>query len=137
MLRRTSISHPIDTAHHTHSVPALSVSVHGVFKNYNTIEDFKAADKAALFNDLADEVRPAFVIVLVLTRAQMWTSIITQKDVSKLNRFLLITFADLKKYQYYYWFAFPAFVAKPAWEIAENGWKPAEERITPSQVIPP
>lgn len=28
-----------------------------MFKNYNTIEDFKAADKAALFNAVADEVR--------------------------------------------------------------------------------
>ena len=44
-------------AHHRSSVPAWSVSAHGVFKNYNTIQDFKAADKAALFNAVADEVR--------------------------------------------------------------------------------
>lgn len=64
----------------------------------------------------------------------MWTSIAEHKDTSKLNQFLLITFADLKKYQYYYWFAFPAFVAKPAWEIADNGWKPAEEQLSTVQV---
>lgn len=63
----------------------------------------------------------------------MWTSI-EHKDPSKLNRFLLITFADLKKYQYYYWFAFPAFVAKPAWEIADDGWKFAEEQLSATQV---
>lgn len=65
---------------------------------------------------------------------QMWTSIVERKDTSKLNRFLLITFADLKKYQYYYWFAFPAFVAKPAWEIADDGWKSADDKFSAAQV---
>lgn len=33
-----------------------SIHAPGVFKNYNTIEEFKAADKTALFNQVADEV---------------------------------------------------------------------------------
>lgn len=37
-------------------LPPHSVAATGILKNYNTIEDFKAADKAALFNQLADEV---------------------------------------------------------------------------------
>ena len=37
--------------------PAGSISCTGFFKNYNTIEEFKAADKAALFNQVAEQVR--------------------------------------------------------------------------------
>jgi hypothetical protein len=33
-----------------------SVVASGAFKNFNTIEDFKAADKSALFNQASEEV---------------------------------------------------------------------------------
>ncbi|KAF9240392.1 hypothetical protein BU15DRAFT_73985 [Melanogaster broomeanus] len=114
-----NLSLGVDAFEKTPQIPPMSVPASGVFKNYNTIEDFKAADKAALFNNVANE---------------MWSSIIDKKDSSKLTQFLLITFADLKKYQYYYWFAFPAFVAKPAWEISQNGWKAADEQLSAAQL---
>lgn len=91
--------------------PAHAVPATGVFKNYNTIEEFKAADKTALFNAVTDDI---------------WRSITVDRSTAQLTRFLLITFADLKKYKYYYWFAFPAFAAKPAWEI-DGGWGPASD----------
>ncbi|KAJ4498419.1 hypothetical protein C8R41DRAFT_757279 [Lentinula lateritia] len=92
-----------------HSSPAIGSAVaKGVVKNYNTIEDFKAADKSKLFNEAADKI---------------WTSIQTARSTTLLNSFLLITYADLKKYRYYYWFAFPAFTSTPAWHIDANpGW---------------
>ncbi|KAF8317660.1 E1-like protein-activating [Clavulina sp. PMI_390] len=96
-----------------HLPPGSTLAV-GKFKNFNTIEDFKNADKQALFNE-------------------MWDAL-TKPDAdpdSILSQFLLITFADLKKYKFYYWFAFPAFVAKPAWDIAENGWVSGAEKLTP------
>jgi ubiquitin-like modifier-activating enzyme ATG7 len=34
----------------------MSTNSNGVFKNYNTIEEFKAADKTALFNAERDKV---------------------------------------------------------------------------------
>lgn len=37
-------------------VPTGSVAAKGVAKNYNTIEDFKSADKTKLFNEAADRV---------------------------------------------------------------------------------
>ncbi|KIM80534.1 hypothetical protein PILCRDRAFT_789269 [Piloderma croceum F 1598] len=95
-------------------LPPHSVIASGAFKNFNTIEDFKAADKTALFNQASEEI---------------WDSIITKKDTSLLNKFFLITYADLKKYKYYYWFSFPAFVSKPAWEIGGEGWKDADGEL--------
>jgi ubiquitin-like modifier-activating enzyme ATG7 len=41
---------------HDGSVTKGAVLAKGVLKNYNTIEEFKAADKHALFNEAADEV---------------------------------------------------------------------------------
>ncbi|KII83394.1 hypothetical protein PLICRDRAFT_47280 [Plicaturopsis crispa FD-325 SS-3] len=94
--------------------PSHSVAATGTFKNFNTIEEFKAADKTALFNKAADEI---------------WDNVLARRDPATLNRFLLITYADLKKYKYYYWFAFPALVAKPAWEITD-GWKNAGDVLS-------
>ncbi|EKM57005.1 uncharacterized protein PHACADRAFT_254465 [Phanerochaete carnosa HHB-10118-sp] len=94
-------------------IPKYAVPAYGLLKNYNTIEEFKAADKTTLFNELSDEI---------------WKDI-QSGSTSKLTKFLLITFADLKKYRYYYWFAFPAFVAKPAWE-AGGDWQSASETLS-------
>ena len=106
---------------HPHSIPQNAVSATGVLKNFNTIEDFKNADKTALFNQLADEI---------------WKSIVEDKSTALLNRFLVITFADLKKYKYFYWFAFPAFAAKPAWEI-DGEWQSAEDALDADKVRRP
>eukprot|EP01127_Copromyxa_protea_P019911 TRINITY_DN6559_c0_g1_i1.p1 TRINITY_DN6559_c0_g1~~TRINITY_DN6559_c0_g1_i1.p1 ORF type:complete len:654 (-),score=162.07 TRINITY_DN6559_c0_g1_i1:34-1746(-) len=62
----------------------------------NKMESFKEADKKAL---------------LASTAQQIWASVYSGEAIDKpslLNRFLLLTFADLKKYHYYYWFLFPA-----------------------------
>ncbi|KAI9172945.1 Autophagy protein 7 [Blastocladiella emersonii ATCC 22665] len=68
----------------------------GTLKNANTIEEFKAMDKPALFNAAA---------------AEIWASITSHRaltDPRELLRFVLVTFADLKKFKFYYWFGFPA-----------------------------
>lgn len=69
---------------------------------------------------------------MVLGIVQVWESIV-KGSTENLSRFLLITFADLKKYKYYYWFAFPAFVAKPAWET-EGEWRSASEEFSKESV---
>ncbi|KAI6007793.1 hypothetical protein F5J12DRAFT_830735 [Pisolithus orientalis] len=75
-------------------VPPMSVAIRGVFKNYNTIEEFKVADKASIFNEVTNDIN----------------------------------------INIYYWFAFPAFVAKPAWDISTEGWKAADHELNASQL---
>lgn len=63
----------------------------------NTFEDFLIKDKKQLITELGKEI---------------WSNIIEDnviKDISRsLSKFLLLVFADLKKYRFHYWFAFPA-----------------------------
>ena len=56
------------------------------------------------------------------------------EDQAELNRFLLLTFADLKKYKFYYWFAFPALV--PASEaIQDLGRQQIADVMSDEQVL--
>lgn len=113
-----------------------SIGITGSFKNFNTIEAFKAADKTALFNQETEKVSVARLLMSsgLSSPCQIWEDMITTRDATQLNRFILITFADLKKYKYYYWFAFPAFVSKPPWEITNAGWRHASDELTHKQV---
>ncbi|KAG0244754.1 Autophagy protein 7 [Actinomortierella wolfii] len=88
--------------------PAFTYPAPGVLKNTNTIEDFKSIDKKELFDSVVQ---------------QIWEDISSGRALMNpelLNRFLLVTFADLKKFKFYYWFAFPALLADPVWNIAEE-----------------
>ncbi|KAL7007154.1 Autophagy protein 7 [Cystobasidiomycetes sp. EMM_F5] len=79
----------------------------GRLHNFNTVEAFRASDKQQIFASHARE---------------LWSTITSPSPTAaSLNISLVITFADLKKYIFYYWFAFPAFLAKPAW-VMEQPW---------------
>ncbi|CAI8598239.1 unnamed protein product [Vicia faba] len=76
-------------------------SVSGILYNTNTVESFHALDKQNL---LKEEAR------------KIWDDIQTGRaveDCSVLSRFLLISFADLKKWSFHYWFAIPALMIDP------------------------
>lgn len=74
-----------------------SCSAPGTLINTNTIEEFKNRDKLEILKEIS---------------SQLWNAITSgdaAENPSVLTSFLMFTFADLKKYHYYYWFAFPAF----------------------------
>lgn len=120
------------------------VNVHGILRNYNTVEDFKNADKTALLDSLGDEVR-SFAKFMRRTCAhriartpQIWSRVNSSSsdvDADALNPFLVLTFADLKKYRYYYWCGFPALLQKPGWE-SEGEWSSASGVLSEEQVCP-
>ncbi|KAG7384495.1 Autophagy protein 7 [Phytophthora pseudosyringae] len=69
----------------------------GLLFNTNTLEAFKELDKAKLLRDAGEKV-----LDLVLGGGSGDVSI------DHLNSFVLVTFADLKKHSFLYWFGFPA-----------------------------
>lgn len=103
----------------TDSVPASGAyyRAEGTIKNVNTIEDYRKLDKVAL-----------------LTQAgrQIWDAIndgTIYSCPSLLASFLIICFADLKKYRFSYWFAFPALVM-------ETPWAPIADPISGGDYVP-
>ncbi|GAA5864413.1 hypothetical protein JCM1840_000487 [Sporobolomyces johnsonii] len=100
------------------------IRMHGILRNFNTIEDFKNCDKAKLLEEAGETIWK-----------QATSPSTSSVTLESLNPFLLITFADLKKYRYYYWCGFPAIVQKPGWELA-SGWTEIEPLSnTPSNGI--
>lgn len=75
---------------------AYCCAAKGTLYNTNTLEAFKSIDKKALLDKAANEIWMAI---------QSGAAV---EDPSVLSQFILLTFADLKKYQFYYWFCFPA-----------------------------
>ncbi|NWH35939.1 ATG7 enzyme, partial [Chloropsis hardwickii] len=78
------------------SIPARCCPAFGTLYNTNTFETFKSCDKKALLEKEANEIWESIKSGAALENPML------------LNRFLLLTFADLKKYHFYYWFCYPA-----------------------------
>jgi len=73
-----------------------SFAVKGSVTVKNTIEAFKTEDKAAFIKSEAEKI---------------WSKIADGswlESPEELNKFSILMFADLKKFMFYYWFAFPA-----------------------------
>ena len=67
---------------------------------------------------------------------QIWDDIQTGKaveDSAVLSRFLLISFADLKKWSFHYWFAFPALMLDPPATVVNL--RPASQWLSVEEVL--
>ncbi|EST08739.1 UBA/THIF-type NAD/FAD binding fold [Kalmanozyma brasiliensis GHG001] len=117
-----------DATQHSANQPSTSaitaqsssaISARGFLKNFNTVEAFRNADKQAIFDDTLQDI---------------WKRLTSDEEEPEifLTTFLALTFADLKKFKFYYWFAYPALVTNPPWEIIEDGkdpWKPISSTL--------
>lgn len=73
----------------------IYIPFHGEILNVNTIEFFKDFDKTQRINKIGQDI---------FTSIENGEAL---KTPSLLNRFYILSFADLKKFHFYYWFAFP------------------------------
>lgn len=88
--------------------PKNSFPCHGVLFNKNTIEEFRESDKLALIKTEGGYLKD-------IIDSGEWI-----QDASLLIRFLILSFADLKKYNFYYCFAFPVPLFENALLIQKN-----------------
>ncbi|EAW13779.1 putative autophagy ubiquitin-activating enzyme ApgG [Aspergillus clavatus NRRL 1] len=84
-------------------VPAGYYRAEGTIKNLNTIEEYRNIDKSQ---------------VLQQAGKMIWNAIEDGSIYlcpSLLSSFIILSYADLKKYKFHYWFAFPALHSEPPW----------------------
>ncbi|CAM8994838.1 unnamed protein product [Rhodiola kirilowii] len=93
--------------------------VPGLLYNTNTMESFRALDLQSL---------------LKAEGKKIWEDIHSgnaEKNSALLSRFLVISFADLKKWSFHYWFAFPALALKPPAALVDL--KKASQYFSPEE----
>ncbi|KAM3514309.1 hypothetical protein MY11210_001984 [Beauveria gryllotalpidicola] len=98
------------------NAPLGTARAEGIIRNVNTLEDFKNMDKTAM---------------LKTAGRQIWDAIndgTIYSVPSLLSSFVILSYADLKKYKFTYWFAFPALHSDPAWRRSGPS-----ERLTPDE----
>ncbi|KAI1365757.1 hypothetical protein F5Y08DRAFT_303055 [Xylaria arbuscula] len=98
------------------NVPINAVRAEGIIRNTNTLEAFRQADKAEILNNAA---------------RQIWDAIndgTIYSVPSLLSSYVILSYADLKKYRMTYWFGFPTLPSDPAWKRAGE-----IQRLTPDE----
>ncbi|RMZ74931.1 hypothetical protein DV737_g5593, partial [Chaetothyriales sp. CBS 132003] len=98
----------------------------GVIQNFNTYEDYRKVDYSATLKQAGRKIWDAINDGTILSSPSLLAS------------FTVISFADLKKYRFHYWFAFPALVMEPSWApcsatTAQTGGRLPYKMLTPDQ----
>ncbi|KAK5452831.1 Autophagy protein 7 [Exophiala xenobiotica] len=89
-------------------VPAGFFRAEGMIKNVNTIEEYRNIDKLQMIQKAGKTIWDAINDGTIYSCPSLLAS------------FLVLSFADLKKYKFNYWFAFPALVMDPPWTPAQH-----------------
>jgi ubiquitin-like modifier-activating enzyme ATG7 len=74
----------------------------GYLINVNTLEKFKALDKAGLLREICDDLQNE----MIASSSKRTSNHPNPNDSSFLSTFIMLTYADLKAHKYLYWFAF-------------------------------
>ncbi|KAL1999893.1 hypothetical protein VTN02DRAFT_3849 [Thermoascus thermophilus] len=90
-------------------VPAGYYRAEGIIKNFNTIEEYRNIDKTSMIQQAGKTIWDAINDGTIYSCPSL------------LSSFLVLSFADLKKYKFHYWFAFPAIHSYPPWVPIGNG----------------
>ncbi|KEF51571.1 autophagy-like protein 7 [Exophiala aquamarina CBS 119918] len=88
-------------------VPPNFYRAEGIIKNLNTIEEYRNIDKLQLIQQAGRTIWEAINDGTIYSCPSLLAS------------FLVLSFADLKKYKFSYWFAFPALTQDPSWVPVE------------------
>ncbi|KAL8953528.1 MAG: hypothetical protein Q9222_000632 [Ikaeria aurantiellina] len=88
-----------------------------MIKNVNTIEDYRNLDKTALLTQAGRTIWDAINDGTIYSCPSLLAS------------FVVISFADLKKYKFTYLFGFPALHSEPTWRVIRTTHDSAEEPI--------
>lgn len=88
----------------SNQVPLGLSRAEGFIKNVNTIEDFKNTDKTAMIHKAGQQIWDAIQDGTIYSVPSLLAS------------FNILSFADLKKYKFTYWFAFPTIHSSSEWK---------------------
>ncbi|OAY82731.1 Ubiquitin-like modifier-activating enzyme atg7 [Ananas comosus] len=95
--------------------------VPGVLLNTNTLPSFRTLDRESLLQKEAKKILEDICSGKV------------EEDPGVLSSFLVISYADLKKWGFHYWFAFPALVLDPPASLLDL--RPASEVLSAEEIL--
>lgn len=105
-------------------VPPGFYRAEGIIKNLNTIEEYRNIDKLQLIQQAGRTIWEAINDGTIYSCPSLLAS------------FLVLSFADLKKYKFSYWFAFPALTQDPSWVPIEGDDTPSPSSSQPEAKFP-